>query len=362
MLAKRGCIYDMPSLSLPRGFCKHSSMQGSEITLGDKTGVVSGELGRGTYGVVVLMDISQRWQGSPHDTCIAVKAQTPTDCLALEYVLLKKIEDRTGSHRTSKDPKAPFPFPRPLSFVSLADGGLLGMTAGSRTGLNLVDLVNVYKISERSPVPELIALHYTARMLLVLELLHWHGKILHCDVKPDNWVLMESATAFVSCRDEIEASDLMLVDFGRAVDLTDAAKGGIDPMDVKLFGDAAGEDMACVAMRKGLGWSFDVDTYGLCASAHVLLFGTHLEVEEDHSSRRWKPRKPLRRYWQKEIWQEVFDTLLNLDEVTGNAIGSRSRSLRSLRTMIEDHLSDRGRELESLLRHQARILPSSRPT
>lgn len=153
----------------------------------------------------------------------------------------------------------------------------------------------------------------------------------------------------------------MLVDFGRAIDLITAAKGQVDPMDVKLYGDASAEDMACVAMRKGLGWSFDADTYGLCASAHVLLYGTHLDIEEDPSTRRWKPKKPLRRYWQKEMWTELFDTLLNLDDVTGNAIGSRSRSLRSLRNMVEDHLRDRSRELESLLRHQARILPATRP-
>lgn len=154
----------------------------------------------------------------------------------------------------------------------------------------------------------------------------------------------------------------MLVDFGRAVDLMAAAKSGMDAMDVRLEGSASEEDMECVAMRKGLGWSFDADTFGLCAAAHVLLFGTHMEIHYDASTKRWKPRKPLRRYWKKDLWNEFFDTLLNLDEVSQTALGSRPGSLRDLRRKLEAHVMSRRSELESLLRHQSRILPSQRIT
>jgi len=154
----------------------------------------------------------------------------------------------------------------------------------------------------------------------------------------------------------------MLVDFGRAVDLKAAAKSGMDAMDVRLEGSAAEKDMECVAMRKGLGWSFDADTFGLCAGAHVLLYGSHLEIDYNSSTKRWKPRKPLRRYWQRDLWTEFFDTLLNLDEVSKTALGSRPASLRDFRKKLEAHVRPRMSELESLLRHQARILPSQRIT
>ena len=53
------------------------------------------------------------------------------------------------------------------------------MTCGSQSGLNLVDLVNVYKVKEgASGVPELVALHYTIRMLKHIEAFHWKGIIL----------------------------------------------------------------------------------------------------------------------------------------------------------------------------------------
>ena len=80
-----------------------------------------------------------------------------------------------------------------------------------------------------------------------LESLHGQGKILHCDVKPDNWVLMASAVANELDDDSlIEGAELMLVDFGRAVDLIAAADGQCDPLDLELYGNAAGEfEMPC---------------------------------------------------------------------------------------------------------------------
>lgn len=160
---------DLPKLSLPRALLQATSAKGAVISLGDRRGLVKEELGKGTYGKVVLLE-------SMNDSTvgvIAVKAQAPTDCLGLEYVILKAVEERVELHCEGQ-----FPFPRALSFVAVANGGLLGMTNGSQSGINLVDLVNVYKVLEDTPVPELIALHYTILMLKIIEALHWHGKVI----------------------------------------------------------------------------------------------------------------------------------------------------------------------------------------
>ena len=181
-------------------------------------------------------------------------------------------------------------------------------------------------------------------------------------MKPDNWVLTASNSAFDGCSEVIEGSELILVDFGRAVDLKAAAKPGIDPMDVRLEGSCAEKDMECVAMRKGISWSFDVDTFGVCASAFVLLHGSHIEIKEDSTTERWKPHKPPRRYWQKDLWNEFFDKLLNLDEVSHSALGSHPVSLRALYKKMEDYVQAESTKLESLLKSQARMLPSVRIT
>jgi hypothetical protein len=51
------------------------------------------------------------------------------------------------------------------------------MTAGSDSGMTLIDVVNTYK-KITGNVPELLAIYYTSRMLKHLELLHRYGKVL----------------------------------------------------------------------------------------------------------------------------------------------------------------------------------------
>jgi hypothetical protein len=167
VLSAKGYMDSLPKQSIPRALLQETSAKGSKITLGDRTGFVKEELGHGLYGKVVLMESKDDDVG-----VVALKAQVPIDCLALEYIILKAVEERVEPHSGSY-----FPYPRALSLFSLANGGLLGMTSGSQSGLNLVDLVNVYK-NVGSTVPELVALHHTIRMLKHIVALHWQGKIL----------------------------------------------------------------------------------------------------------------------------------------------------------------------------------------
>jgi len=169
VLSTKGYVDDLPKQSMPRALLQSTSAKGAKIVLGDRCGVVKEELGKGSYGKVVLMESKD----DPTVGVVAVKAQAPTDCLGLEYVILKAVEERVEPYCEGR-----FPFPKALSFVSVANGGLLGMTNGSQSGINLVDLVNVYKVLEDTAIPELIALHYTILMLKIIEALHWHGKIL----------------------------------------------------------------------------------------------------------------------------------------------------------------------------------------
>lgn len=375
LLTNQGRTFHLPHVLLPREFrAKHLSGN-TQVVVGKHSGLVSKELGRGAYGVVVLMDVEDKDQS---DT-IAVKAQSPTDCLAWEYEVLRRLEDRVASKQSGE-----YSFPRALSFISLADGGILSMTAGSKSGLNLVDLSNAYRIKLGEPVPELVTFHYTSRMLRHLEILHWHGKILvcskktfflvliiilllthshymtlqHCDVKPDNFVLSTLECQDNDCRD-IEHSDIMLVDFGRAVDLTQFSKEYDDVRKAMLRGNACREDMRCVAMRNGKPWSFDADTYGILCSVHVLLFGTHIDIRKGKNSR-WHVDNAFKRYWQKDLWGDIFDTLLNLDEESGAVLGSRARSLRALREKIDAYLKTEKEHLRYVLSRQVNLLPASR--
>ena len=68
----------------------------------------------------------------------------------------------------------------------------------------------------------------------------------------------------------------------------------------------------------------------------------------------------MKRYWRKDLWEIIFDTLLNLDEESGAAIGSHARSLRRIRDEIDASIKPDHEKIRSLLARQAVLLPSHR--
>jgi hypothetical protein len=186
-------VYDVPShklleaLRLP----KQGGVPvapGTEIRFGKSSAIVKRELGRGSYGRVALLE--------PDPSCqqqlVALKAQSPTNCLAWEFEILKKVQRRIGPQYQ----QGSFPYSVPLSYISLFDGALLAMTAASSSGFNLVDLANVYRSPQHNrTMPEDVVMHYTAKMLLRVEEVHWHGKIL---VRFVSCSMDESALCYVS--------------------------------------------------------------------------------------------------------------------------------------------------------------------
>jgi hypothetical protein len=171
-LSTKGFAYSMPNYVVPRSMKHGVAIPGDRIKIGFSSAIVKKEIGRGAYGVVVL--VGEDSNGNDTASPIAVKVQCPMGCLAWEYDILQKIEQRIKA--SSKPSTVQLPIPSPLSFVALADGALMGTTAAG-SGTNLVDLRNAYQRKNKR-VPEILALHYTARMLHHLEILHWHAKIL----------------------------------------------------------------------------------------------------------------------------------------------------------------------------------------
>lgn len=172
LLSVRGKTFHLPHLVLPRELRSNHLAGKTKVSVGKHSGVLSHELGRGAYGVVALMEVHDDPEKS---STIAIKAQSPTHCLAWEFEVMRRLEARI---QAVEEDHTELPFPRPLSFISLADGGILSMTAGSKSGLNLVDLSNIYQIKLGERVPEIVVFHYVSRMLRHIENLHWHGKIL----------------------------------------------------------------------------------------------------------------------------------------------------------------------------------------
>ena len=158
-------IYDHRKKSLPRALVRKSFPGGTNIDLGGETVTIEHELGRGAHGVVLLCSDTR-------GNSDALKIQAPIGSLAHEYSLLLKIKDRV-EHTCSSF----YPFPQSRSLYAFSEGGLFSMTAGSDSGMTLIDVVNTYKKTIGN-VPELVAIYYTSRMLKHLESLHQRGKVL----------------------------------------------------------------------------------------------------------------------------------------------------------------------------------------
>ena len=338
-------IFDYRRQSMPRALLKRSFTTGTKIELSrGETLTIRNELGRGVYGVVLLCN-DESGQSD------ALKIQAPIGSLAHEYSLLMRIEDRV-----EPDERGFYPFPRSRALYAYSEGGLFSMTAGSDSGMNLIDVVNTYK-KLTGNVPELVAIYYTSRMLKYLESLHQDGKVLHCDIKPDNWVLTSSSKdVYNAGTNAVSGADLMLVDFGRSVDLEKVASLGSNLLQTQFKGNIAAEDMECVAMRKGLPWGIDLDFYGVAASSFILLFGSHLEVTQDRSSGKWRPHKSFRRYWQRDLWTLLFDTLLNFDS------SSDDYAIGNIRIAFDEYIEgkDRKREITTHLNQLFTHLPKKR--
>jgi len=348
--AKTSRIFDNRKEPIPKAFIRKTFTNGISIDLpGGDTATIINELGRGVYGVVLLCNISHCGvrDGGQNG---ALKIQAPIGSLAHEFSILSKVRDRI-----KPDANGFHAFPRPKALYAFAEGGLFLMSAGSNSGMTLVDVVNTYN-KIRGNVPELIALYYTSRMLRHLESLHENGKILHCDVKPDNWVLTSPSKEIQKSGDDsINGSDLVLVDFGRAVDLEKVNLESLNPLATLFKGNVAAEDMECGTMREGNPWGVDLDYFGMCASSYMLLFGSHMNITQDKSTGRWRLQKSFRRYWQRDLWEMYFDTLLNYNSTSGGKV------LRDIRDSFEQYIcSEREHEVASHLNQLYTHIPKKR--
>jgi len=146
---------------------------------------------------------------------------------------------------------------------------------------------------------ESLVIYYTIELLRILEALH-ERDIIHGDVKPDNFLIRDK----VDNDDPIRANKgLQIIDYGRSIDLHMYPKG------TTFVGSCQVDGFQCVEMITGKPWTYQIDTFGLCAVVHFLLHGSYMELVRVDD--KWRPKLPFKRYWQVELWTSFFDQLLN---------------------------------------------------
>src|SRR5690606_22388032 len=105
---------------------------------------------------------------------------------------------------------------------------------------------------------------------------------------------------------------MVLIDFGRGIDMR------VFQPKVQFIADWKPDATDCAEIREMRPWTYQIDYHGAAGVIHTLLFGKYIETVVDRSdaivggtSKRYKISSSLKRYWQQDIWSEVFDVLLN---------------------------------------------------
>lgn len=194
------------------------------------------------------------------------------------------------------------------------------------TLLDLVNLVRNEGISGPATgeggLDEALAMFFTIELFRTIQALHTCG-ILHGDIKADNCLIRFDDNQAQPTLNDYSADPrevyysptgsfgwrnkgLSLIDFGRGIDMRP-----FHP-DVQFIADWKTGEHECPEIREMRPWTHQIDLYGLAGTIHVMLFGKYIEsVATDAAKKTYRIREPLKRYWERDIWADVFDLLLN---------------------------------------------------
>ena len=130
-----------------------------------------------------------------------------------------------------------------------------------------------------------------------------------------------------------------MIDFGRSFDMK------LFDKNTKFIADWTTDMQDCPAMRKGDPWSFEADYYGLASIVYCMLFGKTIEIDNTNSGT-YRIRGTIKRYWNHDIWNPLFDILLN-----PSSTGSFSMKIETVVSRMEDYLSVMGnsQQLRSII-------------
>jgi checkpoint serine/threonine-protein kinase len=211
----------------------------------------------------------------------------------------------------------------------------------------LLDLVNIARADSTAAggvMDECLVMFFAVELFRTVEALHAKG-ILHGDLKADNCLVRLDAVADTEVwspryrRDGTSGwnqKGVSLIDFGRGIDMK------LFRPDVQFIADWKTSAQDCAEMRELRPWTYQIDYHGLAGIIHSMLFGKYIDTVADRATKLgagatkiYKIKENLKRYWQQDIWSEVFDLLLNpLTHLEGEE-GTRLPVLKGMKSVRE---------------------------
>lgn len=329
---------------------------------------VKRELGEGAFAPVFLAECrapcsTEDQQDDGEDSAlVAVKAEPEPRTLTWEFHVLDLLRTRLGVSSRAMESiirAEACHLYRDECYLILSyspQGTLLDL-------VNLVKAENVRVGKASEGVEEPVAMFLSIELLRTVEEVHRAG-ILHGDLKADNCLVRFQLGQDISESYQRHGEHgwssrgMTVIDFGRGIDMR-----AFRP-EARFIADWRAGETDCPEIREQRPWKFEIDLFGCAGVIHNLLFGKYIEtVPVDTGElgpgqkREWKLREPLKRYWEKELWTDVFSTLINCNGIKED--GAR-RELVRLRQRMEDWLEvegeRNGRDLRGSLRRYERLI------
>lgn len=214
---------------------------------------------------------------------------------------------------------------------------------------------------------EPVAMWLTVELLRTMEDMHKVG-VLHGDLKADNCLVrLDPGTELNEPYNRHgdngwSKKGLILIDLGRGID-----SKAFKP-EARFIADWKAEETDCPEIREAKPWKWEIDLFGAAGIIHSLLFGKYIETVLVSGGglgqkKEWKLRENFKRYWEKEIWTDVFSTLINTG---GKQEDEIRKELQRVRRIMEEWLEcegeRNGRDLRGALKKCERLIVGSNGT
>jgi checkpoint serine/threonine-protein kinase len=336
-------------------------------------------LGKGAFAPVYLVESYDNSPSSSEDSGTdtlshrssleAIKTDSPPLNSSWEFHILRLLADRLSQTSSS--------YSHALHSILIAhevhvfadEAYLILDFHAQGTLLDLVNWTREERVKGGKPagegLEEVLAMYFSVQLLRVVDSVHGVG-ILHGDLKGDNCLVrlesgdLSDAYAAGAQEKEWARKGLTLIDFGRGVDVHAFVPG------VQFIADWDADSHDCAEIREKRPWVWQLDYFGVAGVVHTLLFGKdiHTEVVSQGglgAKKEWRIKEGLRRYWQQELWGELFHCLVNsalVSRETGEEGGRISGRLSEVKGRMERWLEMEGerRDLRGCIRRAERLI------
>ncbi|NWU71948.1 BUB1 kinase, partial [Pterocles burchelli] len=184
----------------------------------------------------------------------------------------------------------------------------------------LLNTINIYKKLPEKVMPQALVIYFAVKILYMVEELH-NCKIIHGDIKPDNFILGERQND--TCDIDGLSHGLTLIDLGQSIDMR------LFPEGTAFTARCETSGFQCIEMLTQRPWSYQTDYFGVAATVYCMLFGSYMQVKNENGV--WKPEGAFRRLANAELWKEFFETMLNIPSCHSlPPLGALRRRLRDL--------------------------------